>query len=227
MCLGFVSHSRHRWTRKACIAVQIVYLAVQLALVFVLPAFFYLTIYYVLVVRVVHHQNELFGVYEDAETADFFKKAVEIICDAIDKVFILSIIFQLLAGLGNKPSEMHTLYRVCSVYYALLMIMTSVTVVFLVIEGTTTYNDALFGDPTTLGLFIGGSVAAPFVAATFHCEAHHMVATIVQYVAMLPTTVITLSLYAFCNVNGTEFLVCLEILLSKICPLLANLSIFG
>jgi hypothetical protein len=179
--------------------VQIVYLAVQLLLVFILPAFFYLTIYYILVVRVVDRHDELFGLYADQATAEFFKFAVEIVCAAIDKAFVLLIIFQLLAGLGNKPAEMCALYRVCSVYYALIMIMTVVTVVFLVIEDT----DTLFGDSITIGLFIGGSIAAPFVAALFHREAHHMCSSCLQYIAMLPTTVITLSLYAFCNVHGT------------------------
>ena len=57
----FYTESGHPWARKAWISIQFVYLVVNLAVVLVLPALFYLSIYYIMAVKLIaiKHINDL------------------------------------------------------------------------------------------------------------------------------------------------------------------------
>jgi hypothetical protein len=63
----------------------------------------------------------------------------------------------------------------------------------------------LFGSTGTIILFLGGGILLPLLASLVHCELHHLLATIIQYYAMLGTFVITLNIYAFSNVHDLSW----------------------
>jgi chitin synthase len=192
----FYTESGHSVIRKAWISLQFVYMVVNLMVVMVIPALFYLAIYYIMVVNLVSSQDLIFP--PGYETA---KSLVGNVAVSMDYVFILLGVFQLVIGLGNKPQYMRVCYSVVSIYYALVMMLTTITIVNLILIA----EDDLFGSTPMLVMFLGGGVLLPLVAATCHFELHHLLATIVQYYAMLGTMVYTLNIYAFCNVHDLSW----------------------
>jgi chitin synthase len=170
-------------------------MVINLLVVMVIPALFYLAIYYIMVVGLINSQDILFP-----PGYDFAKSVVEEVVNSMDYIFLLLGVIQLVIGLGNKPQHMRICYSVVSIYYALVMMLTTITVINLLL-----LSDELFDNEFLVIMFLGGGVLLPLIAAACHLELHHLLATIVQYYAMLGTMVYTLNIYAFCNVHDLSW----------------------
>ena len=137
------------------------------------------------------------------------------------------ILFQLVLGLGNKPTGMQVSYRVCSFGFALVMVITTISIVGLACISSV----SLLSSKVLFVSFLASSGALQFIAAVLHQELHHLLggllvvlsvlagrwvnkltlhifllaASYLQYMLMLPTLSLTLPVYALSNLHDLSW----------------------
>lgn len=94
------------------------------AVVIVLPAMFYLVIYYILVVKLRTDREILIPA-----SYTLIASLVDEFCVIMDYALVITWVVQICIGLGNKPHQMALTYRLIAVWYALTMAFTTVTLI--------------------------------------------------------------------------------------------------
>jgi chitin synthase len=190
----FYACSRHSLSRKLWITVQLVYMWINLVLSLLVPASFYLVVYYVTEVSLEAEDKQLFPSATGFKLGPLMKFG--------NYFFMLLLLFQLIIGLGNKPAGMEGAYKACAFLFAMLMAITSVLIVGIAALGS---SDSFLSDGLVFACFLGSSGALQFAAALVHFELHHLFATYIQYMLMLPTLSLMLPVYALSNLHDLSW----------------------
>ncbi|RHZ42904.1 hypothetical protein DYB26_011526 [Aphanomyces astaci] len=185
------THTNHSVVTKIGFLIQYFQLIIQLMFGWFMVATFYLSVYYTVFTSL--KKNKLGFV----QTEEWYDDHHSIAMSLFNILYAMLIMVQLIFGLGNKPQHVKNLYTVLSVAYAVVVI-TGVFFAFASIASggnISIFNICLI--VATLGVY--------FVAALVHCELHHVLFTIVQYLIMLPSTINILMIYAFCNLQDLSW----------------------
>ncbi|EQC33166.1 hypothetical protein SDRG_09152 [Saprolegnia diclina VS20] len=200
------TESNHSYIRKLFLCIQYAYMTANVALSWVLPANFFLVTYFLVIVG---FKSNNWGYIPTSGIPD---KTKDIIVQVFSLLYGTSFLIQLVAGLGNKPKHIKGVYRLTAVFYALVMLLTSVIAFGFIMKP---WIDSLrsgmpFATMVTsfeikdIAAFVA-SVGVFFLASCLHCEMHHIAMSFIQYMCLLPTFVNILNTYSFCNLHDLSW----------------------
>ncbi|KAJ1929349.1 hypothetical protein IWQ60_001270 [Tieghemiomyces parasiticus] len=127
------------------------------------------------------------------------------------EIYLLALITIFIISLGNRPQGSKTTYMICVVLFFIVMVIMFYTAMFMVVQsvkqtkfedGLSVFEDATFRDivisfASTYGLYL--------ISSLMYFEPWHMFTSFVQYLALLPSFINILTVYAFCNVHDVSW----------------------
>jgi len=171
----FWQHSSHSFGHKMLMTALFFYYCLTMLLSWFGVGLFYLTFY--ILVR--------------GTIGDIYGGAIFLVPQI---TFILIGVTNIIYGLGTKPRHVAIIYYICAIMFALLMALTLGCMGFQVIAGWNRFS-LLEKVGTCITIF------ANFVAALLHGEIIPVMLSYIQYVLLLPTFQIVLTIYSWCNTH--------------------------
>ena len=187
----------HTIARKVLLSIESVYQFIQLLFTYFSLANFYLTFYFVA------------GGLADPRVDPFGHGIGKIIFIILKFVCILMISSQFILSLGNRPQGAAKLYLASMIICGVIMIYTSFTIIYIVIDqltgdnkdgfkiGNNVFTNIIVSVASTLGLYI--------VMSLLYLEPWHLITSSAQYFLLLPSYICTLQTYAFCNTHDVTW----------------------
>lgn len=177
---SYINKSGHTWLRKFMISLQYFYFLITLFFTLLLPANFYLVLYFVVGVA-----------YNDVDDLGS-------VFSFIRYIFIFLTLTQIIIGLGNSPSKMKNQYMVCALFYGFIMY----AILFFSIKHYI-INEVDILIITALAI----SVSIFFIAALIHGIKDFILVciTFFQYLFMLPSFIYILQIYSYCNIHDISW----------------------
>lgn len=191
-----LGESRHGVIRQLALLIQYLYMVASLLITWFLPANYFLIVYYILLVGFMENKLELVDVSSLSEALRAS------LAQGFMAIYALVFMFHIIVGLGNKPKHIRLIYTLSCFYYAVINFAVIAVTGYLLFQQLSNFN-------LIEAIAIAAGFGSYFIASTLHFEVHHILLSIVQYMAFLPSYINILNTYSFCNLHdlswGTKY----------------------
>ena len=185
------TQSQHSFMRKITLVFQYVGMLLNTIFSWFLLGNFFVTCYFVIFYALEHNDGSIFN------TRSFFLEHQDTMRLGFNTLYVAVIILQVVLGLGNRPGHVAGVYRLISLYYVMVITLTTASAVHIFVTRKETSLQAIVLAASTFGVY--------FIAALLHGELHHICLSFIQYYAMLPTMINILMIYSFCNLHDLSW----------------------
>ncbi|KAM0572071.1 hypothetical protein ACHAP6_008652 [Verticillium nonalfalfae] len=184
----------HTLARKILLNIESFYQLLQLLFTYFSLANFYLTFYFVA------------GGLADPQVDPFGNNAGFWIFTVLRYTCALLIATQFILSLGNRPQGASRLYLASMIIFVIIMMYTSFATIWIVVYqfshdnislGSNVFTNIIVSVLSTLGLYI--------IMSLMYLEPWHLITSFVQYYLLLPFSICTLQVYAFCNTHDVTW----------------------
>ncbi|TVY53106.1 Chitin synthase 2 [Lachnellula cervina] len=186
----------HTIARKVLLHIEFVYQFVSLLFTYFSLANFYLTFYFVA------------GSLADP-TVDPFGHHIGLYLFTIFRyTIVLLTCTQFILSMGNRPQGAKRLYFSSMVIYGIIMTYNTFACVWIVVRQLTQSNSDLhLGNNVFTNLIIStaSTVGLYFLMSFLYLDPWHMFTSAAQYFMLLPSSICTLQVYAFCNTHDISW----------------------
>ncbi|RKP35556.1 glycosyltransferase family 2 protein [Dimargaris cristalligena] len=198
-----IFQSGHSIVRIFLLLIEFLYNLISLVFSWFSLANFYLCYYFL-------YHNVMDAVAADRGKDPFFGGG-KIVYEVGREIYLLALITIFIISLGNRPQGSKTTYMICVVLFFVVMIIMFYTAMFMVVESIRqtkfeqglsvlkdpTFRDIVISFASTYGLYL--------VSSLLYFEPWHMFTSFIQYLALLPSFINILTVYAFCNVHDVSW----------------------
>lgn len=199
-------HFRQIWTtdhtliRKVLLHVEFFYQFISLLFTYFSLANFYLTFYFISGAL----SEPLLDPFGGGWGARIF---------TLLKLFIILLIStQFILSMGNRPQGAKRMFMATMASYAVIMMYTTFASLYIVIKALTRTSpvvatDASIGNNVFTNLIIStaSTLGIYFLMSFLYLDPWHMITSSAQYFLMLPSYIVTLQVYAFCNTHDVSW----------------------
>ncbi|ROT41885.1 hypothetical protein SODALDRAFT_374292 [Sodiomyces alkalinus F11] len=186
----------HTLWRKFLLHVEFFYQFLQVLFTFFSLANFYLTFYFVA------------GGLADPRIDPFGHGIGQHIFTILRYACALLIATQFILSLGNRPQGASRLYLTSMIIFTVIMIYTSFATVWIVVWQLTRGDaDVAMGNNVFTNLIVSvlSTVGLYIVMSLMYLEPWHLITSSAQYFMLLPFSICTLQVYAFCNTHDVTW----------------------
>ncbi|KAL2761093.1 glycosyltransferase family 2 protein [Sodiomyces alcalophilus JCM 7366] len=186
----------HTLWRKILLHIEFFYQLLQVLFTFFSLANFYLTFYFVA------------GGLADPRIDPFGHNVGQYIFTILRYACTLLIATQFILSLGNRPQGASRLYLTSMIIFIIIMIYTSFATIWIVVwqltqgDADTTVGNNVF---TNLIVSVLSTVGLYIVMSLMYLEPWHLITSSAQYFMLLPFSICTLQVYAFCNTHDVTW----------------------
>ncbi|KAH7376618.1 chitin synthase A [Plectosphaerella cucumerina] len=195
-------HFKQIWTtdhtiaRKVLLHLEFLYQLLQLLFTYFSLANFYLAFYFV--------SNGL----ADPEVDPFGHGVGKGISIVLRYICALLIATQFILSLGNRPQGANKLYLTSLVLFIIIMVYTAFATIWIIVyQFTHDDNSTQIGDNVFTNLIVStlSTVGLYIVMSLMYLEPWHLMTSAAQYFMLLPFSICTLQVYAFCNTHDVTW----------------------
>ncbi|KAF8445436.1 chitin synthase-domain-containing protein [Kalaharituber pfeilii] len=199
-------HFRQIWTtdhtlvRKILLHIEFFYQFISLLFTYFSLANFYLTFYFIA------------GALSDPELDPFGHKVGASIFTLLKIFMILLISTQFILSMGNRPQGAKKMFTASMASYAFIMLYTTFASLYIVVTALTgtrkpVATDTTIGNNVFTNLIVStASTLGIYLLMSFvYLDPWHMFTSSLQYFMMLPSYIVTLQVYAFCNTHDVSW----------------------
>ena len=187
------SQTNHGYIRKIAFMIQYVFYLLQTMFNFILPANFYLAVYFLIISG---FQEGEWSFYNTSSIDEDLRDMSSVIFNSVYAVLMFT---QIAIGLGNKPKHVKWAYTFTAFILAVALLTSSLIAILLYTSNT---DDDRTPEAYVFTALVGGVY---LIAGVVHCELHHLLFSVLQYMMLLPTFVNILSIYSFCNLHDLSW----------------------
>ena len=190
----------HTLIRKVLLHVEFFYQFISLLFTYFSLANFYLTFYFIC------------GALSDPELDPFGHGWGGRIFTLLKLFMILLISTQFILSMGNRPQGAKKMFTWSMVSYAVIMVYTTFASLYIVIKALTKTSPAVATNTeignnifTNLIVSTSSTIGVYFLMSILYLDPWHMVTSSAQYFMMLPSYIVILQVYAFCNTHDVSW----------------------
>lgn len=186
----------HTLARKILLNMEFIYQLLQLLFTYFSLANFYLTFYFVA------------GGLADPQVDPFGHGVGNGIFIFLRYTCALLIATQFILSLGNRPQGANRLYMASLIIFIVIMVYTGFATIWIVVyQFTHSDADVALGNNVFTNLIVStlSTVGLYIIMSLMYLEPWHLITSAAQYFMLLPFSICTLQVYAFCNTHDVTW----------------------